>query len=39
MELIKGGCLRKLMNFKKTFTDDEASTIIKSLLNAVEHVH
>ena len=39
MEIIKGGSLKKLMNYKKSFTDDEASTIIKSLLNAVEHVH
>ena len=39
MEIIKGGCLRNLMDFKKTFSDEEASTIMRSLLSAVEHVH
>ena len=39
MEIIKGGSLRKFMNIKRSFTDDEASTLIKSLLSAVEHVH
>lgn len=39
MEIIKGGSLKQLINIKKTFTDEEASTIIKSLLSAVEHVH
>jgi serine/threonine protein kinase len=39
MEVIKGGSLRQLMSNKRTFSDDEASTIIKSLLSAVEHVH
>lgn len=39
MEIIKGGSLRQLMNVKKKFSELEASTILKSLLSAVEHVH
>ena len=39
MELIRGGCLQNLMLTRKHFTDLEASVILRSLLNAVEHVH
>ena len=39
MELLSGGSLRSLMNRKKHFSDEEASAVLRGLLNAVEHVH
>jgi serine/threonine protein kinase len=39
MEAVKSGSLRRLMNKRKAFTDEDASKVIRSLLSAVEHVH
>ena len=39
MELIKGGSLKNLIQQYKRFNDEEASQIIRGILNAVEHVH
>ena len=39
MELVKGGTLKNLIDKRKSFIDEEASVIIRSILRAVEHVH
>jgi len=39
MEVVKSGTLKRLMNKRKAFSEEEASKIIKGLLSAVEHVH
>ena len=39
MEFVKGGSLSSLIEKKKKFSDDEASTIVKNILKAIEHVH
>ena len=39
MELVKGGSLKSLMDKKQSFSDEESSLILNSILKAVEHVH
>ena len=39
MELVKGGSLKSLMDKRRRFSDEEVSTLLKSILKAVEHVH
>ena len=39
MEMVKGGSLKSLMDSRIRFSEEEASTIIRCILKAIEHVH